>query len=584
MEILYRQLELGRADEKTRSVEASLSSEEPVERFWGIEILSHSHAAVDLSRARPALPLLFNHRVDEIAGSAEGLHLVDGKLRARLRFATTDRGEELWNLVRDGHLTGVSIGYAIEKMEQTGEQDGTPIYTATKWRLYEATVTPIPADFKGAGIGRQLTIQRGSDMTTKATATDHFHERESQRIRDLESIGRTFAQFGGEQLAKQCIAEGKKAEDMNAILMERIGRNAPPSAEIGLTPTEVRNFSFVRALNALANPQDRRAQEAAAYEREVSDAASRKSGRDVRGILVPSDILQAPSINVPARMFQQRDLTVGTPTAGGHAVATNVLAASFIDLLRKRAVVMSAGATILGQLVGNIAIPRQTSGATAYWVSEGSAPTESQQAIDQVTMSPKTVGGYTDISRKLLIQSSNDVENFVRLDLTKILGLEVDRVTIYGSGSANLPLGVKNTAGINTKDFAANAPTYAEIVDLETLVAADDADMGALAYLVNATGRGSLKTTEKASGTAQFIWEQGNRVNSYPAFATNQIEANDFWFGNWADIVIGLWSGVDLTIDPYTFSTTGTVRVVALQDVDIAVRHPESFCRGNNTL
>jgi hypothetical protein len=95
--------------------------------------------------------------------------------------------------------------------------------------------------------------------------------------------------------------------------------------------------------------------------------------------------------------------------------------------------------------------------------------------------------------------------------------------------------------------------------------------------------RGALKTAEKASNTAQFIYTD-DEVNGYRAVVSNQIASNDLWFGNFADLLIGYFSGLDLTVDPYTHSTSGTVRVVAMQDVDMAVRHPESFSRGNNNL
>ncbi len=115
-------------------------------------------------------------------------------------------------------------------------------------------------------------------------------------------------------------------------------------------------------------------------------------------------------------------------------------------------------------------------------------------------------------------------------------------------------------------------------------MAADNADIGTMAYLINATSRGSAKTTEKFSSTGQTLWEQGNTMNGYRTEVSNQVASNDYWFGNWADMLLGMWGGLDLMVDPYTGSTSGTVRIVALQDVDIAVRHPESFARGNNTL
>lgn len=616
--MLYRDIPVAResVDSEARTVELAFSSESPVERWFGNEILDHGSSSVRLQRLKDAGPLLVDHNPRDHVGVVEEVQIgSDRRGRSVVRFGRSARAEEVFRDVLDGIRTKVSVGYMIHKMVLESKEGDSETYRAIDWEPMEISLVSVPAD-PSVGIGRaneqpqhDILIEEkqmpdkdkdtpahspGTSAVNAEEIRNQVRANELKRIKDIEAIGRAFSQFGGADMARECIASGKSVEEMNAILLERIGKQAPPSAEIGLTQKEAKRFNWLRALNALANPQDRKAQETAAYEREVSDAAAKQTGKTPRGLLVPVDVLRAPLLvegtdpmNQLARMMARilsRDLTVGVSTAGGHTVSTDLLAASFIDLLRNRMVMQRMGMTVLNGLVGNIGIPRQTSGATAYWVAESGAPTESQQAFDQVTMSPKTVGAFTDYSRKLLLQSSIDVENFVRMDLTKVIGLELDRVALYGSGSANQPLGVKNVTGINTKDFTAAAPTYAEVVDLETAVAADNADIGTLAYLVNATGRGGLKTTEKAAGTAQFIWEPGNTVNGYRAEVSNQVEAGDFWFGNWSDVVAGFWSGLDLIVDPYTGSTSGNVRIVAMQDVDIAIRHPESFARGNNTL
>ena len=198
-------------------------------------------------------------------------------------------------------------------------------------------------------------------------------------------------------------------------------------------------------------------------------------------------------------------------------------------------------------------------------------------------MTPKTVAAFTDYSRRLMLQSSIDVENMIRTDLATVLALKIDLSGLYGTGSNSEPLGLKLTTGVGTEDFAADAPTFAEVVALESDVATANALMGSPVYLMNAAMRGNLKTTKKDAGSGIFIMENGE-VNGYPGVLSNQVAANDLWFGNFADLIIGYFSGLDLMVDPYTHSTSGTVRVVAMQDVDIAVRHPESFTRGNNTL
>jgi len=246
--------------------------------------------------------------------------------------------------------------------------------------------------------------------------------------------------------------------------------------------------------------------------------------------------------------------------------------------------------TLLTDLNGNIAIPRMTGGATGYWVGEGNAPTESQQAFDQVTLSPNTVAAYTEFSRKLLLQSSMDIEALVRGDLARVLALAIDYAAINGSGSSNQPKGILNQTGIGAVVGGTNglAPIWSHVVDLETEVAIDNAAIGSLHYLTNTRVRGKLKQTEKAASTANFIWSEGGELNGYSTAVSNQVPSNltkgsssgicsAILFGNFADLLIGMWGGLDIQVNPYSLDTTGSVRVTAFQDCDIAIRHPESF-------
>jgi HK97 family phage major capsid protein len=248
------------------------------------------------------------------------------------------------------------------------------------------------------------------------------------------------------------------------------------------------------------------------------------------------------------------------------------------------------GTRMLTGLVGNIAIPRLSGTGTAYWVAENTAPTESDQTIAQVTMSPKTVGAFTDISRRLLLQSSIDVEAMVQNDLATILGLAIQQAAINGSGASNQPSGIltRVTASVIGGTNGA-APTWANIVQLESDVAVSNADVGTLGYLTNARVRGKLKTTSKVSGQNGFVWDDGDTpMNGYRTAVTNAVPSNlvkgtsgstcsAIVFGNFADLVIGMWGSLDLMVDPYTGSTAGTVRVVALQDVDVQLRNVVSF-------
>lgn len=598
--ILYREIAFDRAavNQESRTVDLAFSSENPVERYFGDEILDHSTASIRLGRLTDGGPLLMDHDTTDQVGVIESVNIGDDRVgRATVRFGKSARAEEVYQDVLDGIRSKVSVGYMVHKMQLEGKRDGIDIYRAIDWEPYEVSIVATPAD-AGVGIGRaalsdfeieiisadaekEITMENEIKPAGPAAAPavdvraieDQVRTAEMKRIGDLESVGSKFAQFGGVEMAREYIAKGKHVGDLQAAILERVGAKkiTETSGDIGMSNKEVRQFSFLRAIHALSNPGDKAAQAAAAFEREVSEAAAQRAGKTAQGILVPNDVLR-------------RDLNVTTATAGGNLVATDLLSGSFIELLRNKSVAIRAGATSMNGLVGNIAIPKQTGAATAYWVAESGAPTESQQTVGQVAMSPKTVGAYTDFSRRLMLQSSIDVENMVRNDLALVIALAIDSAAFYGTAADNQPRGLKNQSGINLVDPAAATPTFAEVVAMESAVAADNADIGNMAYVVNAAMRGALKSAEKFSGTGQTIWEPGNTINGYRAEVSNQIAANDLFMGNFADLMIGFWSGVDLMVDPYSNSTSGTVRVVALQDVDIAVRNAVSFCYANTAL
>ena len=244
---------------------------------------------------------------------------------------------------------------------------------------------------------------------------------------------------------------------------------------------------------------------------------------------------------------------------------------------------MQAGATMLRGLQGNVVIPKKTAASSAGWIAtEGAAAGESEFTSGSVTMSPKVIGAFTDATRLLLQQSSLDVENLIRDDLTKSIATAIDLGALAGSGSSGQPTGIANTSGINTTTFAAANPTWAEIVAMESAVANDNALNGSLAYICRPADFGTLKTTEKASGTAQFVVSPDNSMNGYNVIRSNQVTSGDFYFGNFADLLIGMYGGLDITVDPYALSTSGGVRIVALQTVDVAVRHAVSFCKSSD--
>jgi HK97 family phage major capsid protein/HK97 family phage prohead protease len=617
---LQRHLSAGRAergllveraavDEAARTATLAFASETPYERYWGIEILDCTPGSMRTGRLRSGANLLCDHDTKDVVGVIESVEIgADRVGRAVVRFGKSVRAEEVWQDVLGGIRRNVSVGYMIHKAQLVETKDGVETYRVTDWEPFEVSLVSVPAD-ASVGVGRSLeTVQVTSECDDAEEdplqeATDAAEDKGavlsepitslpiekglkmSEVIQVVETrnhaaeISKIAATIpGGADMAMSAIQRGITVEAFQREALDKLSSKPLPTADIGLNKAEVKRYSVMRAINALANPGDASVQRAAAFERECSEAAAAKQGKQARGFMVPYEV-------------QARDLVQGTPTAGGNLVQTDLLSGSFIDALRNAMVLSGLGVRMLTGLQGQIAIPKLTGAATAYWVAENTAPTESQQTIGQVTMSPKTVGAFTDISRRLINQSSIDVESMVQNDIATVLGLAIQQAAINGSGASNQPSGLLTlvTPGVlgGTNGLA---PTWAHQVALETAVAVANADVSNMAYLTNAKVRGKLKSTEKATGTTgNFIWSEGTTpINGYQAAITNAVPSNlvkgssgavcsAIIFGNFSDLLIGMWGGLDLMVDPYTGSTAGTVRVVALQDVDVAVRNVESF-------
>jgi HK97 family phage major capsid protein/HK97 family phage prohead protease len=638
-----RQADVGAVDVEARTVELSFSSDAEYQRWWGIEVLGHKDGEVRMDRLTDKAAVLWNHNWDDQRGVVESARIEsDGKGRATIRMSKSDAGEQLLQDIADGIITKVSVGYMIHGLKLVEEREDVDVYRVIDWEPYEISLVSVPAD-NSVGVGRQLenpqeeqrsktgetadsitkpaapqtitrtdntmnekitrdaqgnlvrakmdqdgkivevleVIERAGDAAAAAQARGADAER--ARVRELTELGKT---YNCAEKAMQFIADGKTAADLQRELLNDFTaqRGAKPlgdqqrDANLGMNDREVRNFSIMRAIRAIIPGASQSDIQAAAFELECSRAAEKAYGKNAKGIIIPNDVLAS-------RTFGQGG--GGSTGAGNNLVATNLLAGSFIELLRHKAWVMKR-ARMLAGLVGNVEIPRQSGTGQAYWVGEAGAPTASTPTIDQIGFTPKTVGAYTDITRRLMLQATPDAEGIVRDDLLKVMALEIDRVAIYGSGSSNQPKGLKNITGINGVDFAtAGKPSFAELVDMETQIALDDADVDAMSYSFNAGVRGHCKTTLKfpdSTNAGGTIWEPGNTVNGYATNVSNQIAAGDVFFGNWMDLVIAMWGGLELTVDPFALSTSGGLRLIALQDIDINVRHVESFCYGSDTV
>jgi len=630
-----RQAEVVHVDKEARTVQLAFSSEIEVDRGYYVEVLSHEPGACDLSRLNDGGALLVGHDWNDQVGVIESASIdADRRGRAVVRFGKSARAEEIFQDVCDGIRKHVSIGYTCSAWKLTEERDHVDVYTMTQWQPYEISIVPVPADASvgvGRSLGNPVAIQDVQVVVPTATTEPTNTQRENPvekilragngdlvrarmnadgtiaeilevietaaqtraaggasaleadraRIKSLRELGK---EFDASDLANQFIDNGGTVDAMRSALLERSkGKPTKPVAEarsLGIDSDELAQFSIFRAIQSMANPQDTALRAAAELEFSVSARTAQRDGKSPKGLYVPFEVLARNAIRAAAD-----GVSVGLPGAtGGNLVATNLLSGSFIEYLYNRCLAMQL-ATPLNGLNGNVDIPSQTGKGQGYWVGEGAKVGTSKPKFGKVSMSPKTVGAQTLLTRKMLLQSSIAMEPVLRTDLANVLGEQIDYATFYGTGLNDTPLGIANTDGIHHQDFAALEPSYVELVGMESKIASSNADVDNSRYIANTLTRGALKTTKKFPDSASdaVIWTGGRRdgeVNGYAASVTNQINHGDVFFGNFADVLMGFWGGLDIIVDPYTDAASGGIIITALQDVDVALRRGASFCLG----
>lgn len=599
-EVFFRELRFKRSavDVESRTVEMAFSSEEPVERWYGIEILDHGPGSVDLSRMLDGAPLLCDHDTTDVLGVIQSCQVdSDRVLRGVVRFGRSARAQEVFQDVCDEIRTKASIGYQVNAWETTKGEKGAPdTYRMTNWTPMEESIVAIPADAT-VGVGRginplqpkpaipavipQEDRMSGESTTpvaptpTPAATPINIEELRSQAVVEGLEVQTQAEAMGLGKEARDFLSQGVKPSEVRVKLMGLMVEKARAGA-LRPAPLDAKiqeRFSIARAIMLSATGQR-------GFETEVSDDIAKKLNRQTSGIFVPTGL----------QLQGRAALDAHTTNAAKELV--NVEPLTFIDILRNRTMVLALGATFLPGLVGTVPFVRQSAAGGASWTGDnpGSGTAASNPNTSLFNMTPKQLMALRSYSKMLLTQTSGVADTFVVNDLVKAHALALDLAAINGSGASNQPLGILGTSGIGSVVGGANglAPTHAHMVGLETAVATANADMGALAYLTNAKIRGELKLTASLGNTANIpVWTKDG-VNGYRAEASNQVPANltkgtsagvcsAILFGNWNDLLIGEWGALDIITDPYSLADQGLIRVVSTQLADVNVRHPESF-------
>lgn len=588
----FRDAQIERQGEDSETFSFSWSSEYPVDMYFYKEILSHEEGAINLERLA-GMNLLWNHDRNIVLGKIEKVWVTDKKAYCQARWSKKSSIQEHRQDVNDGIVTNASFLYSVEEYEEMSRDDGDDSYCflGKRWTPYEISLVSVPAD-PTVGIGRSLNDskieeKRGLIMEKMEKSILDARNEELERTKEILAMGENFQMH---DLARSLVSDGTDLNTARRTFLDKMRPDQKPVAQaidtsLGLSEKEQGQYSLIKAINAVAFPHTRHK---AGFEMECSDAISKKLGRTTNGFFMPMRDMRAK------KMQQRATYAVGTPPTGGFTVETDLMEQEFIELLRNQAMITRLGARMFSGLVGNVDIPGQATAATSYWIGEGNDITQSEGTFRQIPLRMKTVGALSRYTRDIMMQSSIDIETFIRNDFAEITALAIDTAAIEGTGLNNQPRGILNTSGVGSISLGANGghPSWGSIVGLIREISVNNAMIGGTAWLTNPHVLSKLMTTPIQSGGTEgnfILKEPGNMLCGFPFYMTNQVPADltkgtgtnlsAVILGNWNQLIIGEWGVFEVLANPFSDKVfpSGSVEVRCLHSVDVAIRHPKSF-------
>jgi HK97 family phage major capsid protein len=617
----------GKNKKDTDRFAISISSEFPVQRWFGKEILDHSPECVDLSRAKRGMSFLDSHDAKAVVGIVEKVKIGDDKkLRGVVRFSRSAPAQQIKTDIQDKIRRFISVGYMVMEytLEKSSKEEGDT-YRATMWTPLEASSVGVPADptvghDRAAG-GRQYPV-----LVRSSTSASEPHLKEVtvepatiEQLKDSRTAAAEIIRLGTVHAIEQAkvlefVQTGKSVDEFSRFALEEVGKRGgrplpQPAAEnqdrIELTETDQRNYNLARGImTAIKNDEASKSGSSKrheSFETDISQEIERNwTGARHGGLYVPWSLRHAWTPELQQKfgplLAKRAGLDSATGTAGAELKFTEP--GEFIQFLYNQMRVKELGARTIAGLRDNVSYPKQTGKASGSWVGEnpGSDVVDSALTLGAIPSSPKTYQSSSSYSRQLLAQAVVDVDTLVREDLGRDLALAIDSVAIVGGGS-NEPVGIMSNQGgvqsylMKSDAGSGGAPAWDDIVLMsEKLENANADQLGEGAWLTTPGVKSTLKRTARLGNTIGLpIWADDSTVDGYRARSSNQVTKNSTKGGSGATLhtlvrgifetmVIGMWgSGFELVVDPYRLKKQGMIELMTFMLTDVVLKYPVAF-------
>jgi len=598
----YRAIQLDQKaiDEEKRVVSVGVSSEEPVKRQFGMEVMDHTKENMNLEFLNSGrAPLLLDHDMEKQIGVVESVELDENarRLRASVRFGKGEKSSEVFNDVVDGIRQNISVGYRVDKKVE--REDDPEDYYRVATTPMEISIVSIPADQSNlVGVGRsssetlKSTIQIKENNMSENIDLDAVRQEAaksaSKNAKDIMTLAR---KHNKADLGEAALGRGIDIAEFRGELLDVIGNDKPLDTPVNVieeASKEKRTYSLGRMIQAQVTGDWKNA----GFEREMSEEIAKRTGKQSQGMYVPD--------------FAWRSGVMTTAATGGISgenvtdqfVPTIQRGDLFIEALRAKQVMSNLGVTYMGGLTNRIRIPKIATGASAGFVEEAADVSDQSPTDAGVTLQPRTLGAFATMSRLLMLESVPAIEQIVQDDLLRSIADKIEYHAINGSGSSGQPTGILNNSDVNNLDISAGtdvaALTWADITDLVKLVEEDNGVVNAntLGFLTNPKVKAKMANTVRvaSSDSVMLLNDPWNAIYGYKAEFTNNVpsdldpgdggsDASAMIFGDFSQLMVGLFGAPSIIVDPYSGSKSGDVTISVMQEVDVALRNAISFAK-----
>ena len=585
-------------DEQALEISFTCASSYPYERYdWMtdrpfIERLMISDEAIDMTRLNGGASVLKNHDTDKVLGKVVRAWVEDGALCVRIKFRSDNMSRDLFNDLAAGTVPNVSIGYTYKREDcsEYTDRDGNLIREVNKWEAYEVSVcVGIPAD-PTVGFYRSFALSHNDNAQTlkkeepkMRTREDELNPSESEevsamkaRIAELESENERLKKEAEkpEEPAAQEKACGGEEDKTRQMFVDAVANNIRSMAFPYIKPQE-RAYNMTNVLAALAGRKVD-----VSYEMERSDAIfeSLHQAPSKNSIMVPFDGFR--SVLTPR---ETREMNAAAGSAPG-LVAQENLPDMFVEYVRNRIGVKNA-TFIPGLTGGPVTIPTQTTDTTVAWVSGGTQTTDTNATLSStslqvgsITLNPHKLGAYVDVGLDLLLMGNPAATSIAVRSLLAGISHKLGTTMLKGNASNPTITGLATASGVQTQVISNIASaTWQNLLSMIGKVEGLEFD-GVQEWVMGPSDKATLKGIAKGSYGSGFICED-DMIDGRRVHVDGSLSSGDIYYGDFSNIYVGQWGGVELMLDPYTQATAGSVRVIVRLVCDIGIARPSTFVK-----